>query len=141
MGHYIIKIFKYISKMENSPVKSIKIGINGFGRIGRMVLRAAIERKEIEVVAINDPFIATDYMVYQYKYDSTQGICKNEVKSDANNLIIDGWKIRIFQECNPKTIDWNSQNIQFVAECTGVFKNLNQASMHLTGSVKKVIVS
>jgi len=63
--------------MKTAVSKSIKIGINGFGRIGRMVLRAAIEKKEIEVVAINDPFVATDYMVYQYKYDSTQGICKN----------------------------------------------------------------
>jgi len=128
--------------MDSTPVsKSIKIGINGFGRIGRMVLRAAMERKEIEVMAINDPFIATDYMVYQYKYDSTQGTCKNKVESDVNNLIIDGWKIRVFQECNPKAIDWSSRDVQFVAECTGVFKNVNQASIHLTGSVKKVIVS
>jgi len=124
--------------MEGSTSKSIKIGINGFGRIGRMVLRAAMERKEIEVMAINDPFIATDYMVYQYKYDSTQGTCKNKVDSDSDNLIIDGWKIRIFQECNPKTINWSSQGVQFVAEC---FKNVSQASVHLTGSVEKVIVS
>merc|ERR1711988_1440242 len=98
-------------KMNKVASKSIKIGINGFGRIGRMVLRAAMERKEIEVIAINDPFIATDYMVYQYKYDSTQGTCRNEVGSDTNNLIIDGWKIRIFQERNPKTIDWGSQGV------------------------------
>jgi len=127
--------------MREGTSKSVKIGINGFGRIGRMVLRAAMERKEIEVMAINDPFIATDYMVYQYKYDSTQGTCKNKIESDSDNLIIDGWKIRVFQECNPKTIDWSSQQIQFVAECTGVFKNVNQASMHLTGSVRKVVVS
>lgn len=122
---------------------TIKIGINGFGRIGRMVLRAAMSRPEIEVVAVNDPFIPVDYMVYQFKYDSTHGIYQGDVACDekAKQLIIDGKKIQVFTERDPGAIDWSSQGVQFVAECTGIFKNLDKAKVHLGGTVKKVVVS
>lgn len=122
---------------------SVKVGINGFGRIGRMVLRSAIERNEIDVVAINDPFISVDYMVYQFKYDSTQGKFKGTVECDesAKCLIINGKRIQCFAERDPSKIDWSSQGCQIVAECTGIFKNLDKASVHLGGSVVKVVVS
>lgn len=118
----------------------VKIGINGFGRIGRMVLRACIA-KGLNVVALNDPFIATDYMEYQFKYDSTQGSFKGKVTHDKENLIINGKKIRAFAERDPKQIDWPSMGVTVVAECTGIFKTLEKAKMHKRGSVKMVVIS
>lgn len=120
---------------------TIKVGINGFGRIGRMVLRACMARDEIEVVAINDPFIAPDYMVYQFKYDSTQGTYQGDVSCDGEYLIIDGNRIKTFSNRDPGKINWGSCGVQFVAECTGIFKNVKQASVHLGDTVVKVVVS
>lgn len=123
----------------------IKIGINGFGRIGRMVLRASQARPEIEVVALNDPFIAPDYMQYQFKYDSTHGTYQGKVESvntdDEKALIVDNQKMRVFSERDPSKIDWSACGVQFVAECTGIFKNVEKAKAHLGGSVVKVVVS
>lgn len=119
----------------------VKIGINGFGRIGRMVLRAALAREEIDVVAVNDPFINPEYMVYQFKYDSTHGTYPGEVSFENDILIIDGKRIQTFACRDPKTIDWDSQGCRIVAECTGIFKNVDQANVHLRGSVEKVVVS
>jgi len=127
--------------MSNNKESIIKIGINGFGRIGRLVLRAALMRKEIRIMAINDPFISSDYMVYQFKYDSTQGSFIGNISAEENTLIINKQKIHVFQNRDPKKIDWSSFDVQFVAECTGIFKNVESASMHLTGEVKKVVVS
>eukprot|EP00494_Astrolonche_serrata_P023259 UN23517 len=117
-----------------------KIGINGFGRIGRMVLRAAIA-KGLNVVAVNDPFISTDYMEYQFKYDSTQGAFQGTVSHDKEHLIINGKKIRAFSERDPAKIDWSSQGVTLVAECTGIFKSLETAGKHKKGSVKMVVIS
>lgn len=119
----------------------VKIGINGFGRIGRMVLRAALAREEIDVVAVNDPFINPEYMVYQFKYDSTHGTYPGEVSFENDVLIIDGKRIQTFACRDPKTIDWDSQGCRVVAECTGIFKNVDQANVHLRGCVEKVVVS
>ena len=85
---------------------AIKIGINGFGRIGRLVLRVALGRKDIEVVAVNDPFIAPDYAAYMFKYDSTHGRYKGEVTASGDDLVIDGHKIKVFQERDPANIPW-----------------------------------
>lgn len=124
---------------------SIKVGINGFGRIGRMVLRECMARPELEVVAVNDPFISPEYMVYQFKYDSTQGTYAGTVDCDKNakHLIIDGKRIQTFSERDPSQIDWASCGVDFVAECTGIFKNVNKASVHLNPAqgVVKVVVS
>lgn len=120
---------------------NINIGINGFGRIGRMVLRAAILRPEIKIVAINDPFVTPDYMVYQIKYDSTHGSFQGNVSADKNTLTINNSKIAVFQERDPQKIQWSSKNVEFVVECTGVFINIEQAKKHLNGNVRKVIVS
>uniref|UniRef100_A0A6M2DR70 Glyceraldehyde-3-phosphate dehydrogenase n=1 Tax=Xenopsylla cheopis TaxID=163159 RepID=A0A6M2DR70_XENCH len=116
------------------------IGINGFGRIGRLVLRAAIERGA-KVVAINDPFIDLNYMVYLFKYDSTHGRFKGEVKVEGDCLIVNGNKIHVFAERDPASIPWSKAGAQYVVESTGVFTTTEKASAHLTGGAKKVIIS
>mmetsp|Transcript_20456 Transcript_20456/g.32748 ORF Transcript_20456/g.32748 Transcript_20456/m.32748 type:complete len:348 (-) Transcript_20456:222-1265(-) len=129
---------------------ALKIGINGFGRIGRMVLRIASTRDDLEVVAVNDPFIPPDYMVYQLKYDSAQGTFKGTVAADGNNLVVNGKKIQVFQERDPKQIGWAKAGAVYVLECTGIFKedfrqdaanNGKGAEQHLTAGAKKVLIS
>ncbi|KAJ9578558.1 hypothetical protein L9F63_005208 [Diploptera punctata] len=117
-----------------------KIGINGFGRIGRLVLRAALE-KGAQVVAINDPFIGLDYMVYMFKYDSTHGRFKGEVKAEGDQLVVNGQKIAVFAERDPKAIPWGKAGADYVVESTGVFTTIDKASAHLEGGAKKVIIS
>jgi len=117
-----------------------KIGINGFGRIGRLVLRAAVE-KGATVVAINDPFIPLDYMVYMFKFDSTHGKFKGEVKEDGKFLIVNGMKITVFNERDPTAIAWASAGAEYIVESTGVFTTTAAASAHTKGGAKKVIIS
>nr|ALX81341.1 glyceraldehyde-3-phosphate dehydrogenase [Bactericera cockerelli] len=117
-----------------------KIGINGFGRIGRLVLRAAIA-KGAQVVAINDPFIGVDYMVYLFKYDSTHGKFKGEVKADGDFLVVNGFKIAVYSQRDPKDIPWGKSGAEYVVESTGVFTTIEKASAHLAGGAKKVIIS
>jgi len=116
------------------------IGINGFGRIGRLVLRAALA-KGASVVAINDPFIPLDYMVYMFKYDSTHGQYKGEVAAVDGKLVIDGKAITIFNEKDPSAIQWGSAGAKYVVESTGVFTTLEKASAHHVGGAEKVIIS
>ncbi|XP_063243585.1 glyceraldehyde-3-phosphate dehydrogenase 2 [Bacillus rossius redtenbacheri] len=117
-----------------------KIGINGFGRIGRLVLRASLERGG-QVVAVNDPFIGLDYMVYMFKYDSTHGRFKGEVEAKDGFLVVNGFKIAVFSERDPKAIPWGKAGAQYVVESTGVFTTIDKASAHLEGGAKKVIIS
>jgi len=117
-----------------------KIGINGFGRIGRLVLRAAV-LKGATVVAVNDPFIPLDYMVYMFKYDSTHGQFKGEVKEDGKFLYVNGNKITVFNERDPANIDWASAGAEYVVESTGVFTTTDKALAHTKGGAKKVIIS
>jgi len=117
-----------------------KIGINGFGRIGRLVLRAAVE-KGATVVAINDPFIPLDYMVYMFKYDSTHGQFKGEVKEDGKFLYVNGNKITVFNERDPAAINWASAGAEYVVESTGVFTTTDKALAHTKGGAKKVVIS
>jgi len=117
-----------------------KIGINGFGRIGRLVLRAACQ-KGATVVAINDPFISLDYMVYMFKYDSTHGQFKGEVKEDGKFLYVNGTKITVFNERDPANINWASAGAEYVVESTGVFTTTDKALAHAQGGAKKVIIS
>lgn len=117
-----------------------KIGINGFGRIGRLVLRAALD-KGAQVVAINDPFIGLDYMVYLFKFDSTHGKFKGDVKTADGCLVVNGQKISVFQERDPKAIPWGKAGAEYVVESTGVFTTIEKASAHLEGGAKKVIIS
>jgi len=120
--------------------KMANIGINGFGRIGRLVLRAAL-KKGANVVAINDPFIPLDYMVYMFKYDSTHGQYEGDVKVDGDKLVIDGKSITVFCEKDPANINWASAGAKYVVESTGVFTTLEKASLHHKGGAEKVIIS
>jgi len=117
-----------------------KVGINGFGRIGRLVLRAAIAGG-VDVVAVNDPFIGIDYMVYMFQYDSTHGKYKGEVKQEGEYLVVDGRKIAVFQERDPKNIPWGKVGVDVVVESTGVFTTIEKANAHLEGGAKRVIIS
>ncbi|CAK9301151.1 unnamed protein product [Gordionus sp. m RMFG-2023] len=117
-----------------------KVGINGFGRIGRLVLRACIAQG-VNVVAINDPFIPADYMVYMFKFDSTHGRFKGEVSHNGNNLIVNGKQIRVTCEKDPKTIDWKSIGASYVVESTGVFTTIDKCKAHLDAGAVKVIIS
>jgi glyceraldehyde 3-phosphate dehydrogenase len=120
-----------------------KIGINGFGRIGRLAFRAALEHKEIEVLGINEPFTDLDYMVYMLKYDSVHGRFTGEISVDKvnNYLLVDGQKIKIFAEKDPSNIDWKSSGAEYILECTGIFTTTEKAASHLIGGAKKVIIS
>nr|CAH0113603.1 unnamed protein product [Daphnia galeata] len=128
------------NKLPPSQLKMSKIGINGFGRIGRLVLRACIE-KGATVVAVNDPFITLDYMVYMFKYDSTHGRFKGEVKEEGGKLVVNGHHIQVFSERDPKNIPWGTAGAEYVVESTGVFTTLDKAQAHIDGGAKKVIIS
>ncbi|EPS40125.1 hypothetical protein H072_6088 [Dactylellina haptotyla CBS 200.50] len=119
----------------------VKVGINGFGRIGRIVFRNALEHPEIDVVAVNDPFIAIDYAVYMLKYDSTHGNFKGEVSIDGKDLIVNGKRIRFYAERDPSAIPWKETEAYYIVESTGVFTTKEKASAHLKGGAKKVIIS
>nr|AEB98919.1 glyceraldehyde-3-phosphate dehydrogenase [Rhizoctonia solani] len=124
---------------------TVKVGINGFGRIGRIVLRNAIAHGEVDVVAVNDPFIDLEYMVYMFKYDSTHGRFKGNVEVKDGSLIIEGNKspIKIFSERDPTNIKWDTTGTEYVVESTGVFTTVEKASAHIKENpgVKKVVIS
>merc|ERR1711915_466552 len=127
-------------ELGNTAKMAGKIGINGFGRIGRLVLRAAVE-KGATVVAVNDPFIPLDYMVYMFKYDSTHGKFKGEVKEDGKFLYVNGNKITVFNERDPANINWAGAGAEYIVESTGVFTTTDKALAHTKGGAKKVIIS
>jgi len=120
---------------------SVKIGINGFGRIGRLVLRAALEYKEIEVVAINDPFMTPAYMQYLLRYDTVHGQFKGTIEVEGNDLILNGKKVIVKAEKNPEDIKWGEMGVEYVVESTGVFTTIPKAEAHLKAGAKKVIIS
>ncbi|KAM8949722.1 glyceraldehyde-3-phosphate dehydrogenase-like [Lycaon pictus] len=115
----------------------VKVGVNGFGCIGRLVTRAAFNSGKVDIVAINDPFIDLNYMVYMFQYDSTHGT----VKAENGKLIINGKSISIFQERDPANIKWGDAGAQYVVESTGVFTTMEMAGAHLKGGAKRVIIS
>ncbi|ORY36413.1 glyceraldehyde-3-phosphate dehydrogenase [Neocallimastix californiae] len=120
---------------------AIKVGINGFGRIGRLVFRSSFDRDDIDVVAINDPFIDLDYMVYLAKYDSTHGRFNGTVEAKNGKLVVNGKEISVFACRDPAEIAWGSAGAEYVVESTGVFTLTEKASAHLKGGAKKVIIS
>jgi len=122
---------------------SINIGINGFGRIGRLVMRAAANKPNINIVAVNDPFIPVNYMEYMYKYDTVHGRCGQEVSHDteASTLTIDGSDVKVFGEMDPSKIQWGSAGADYVIESTGVFTTIEKAGQHMVGGAKKVVIS
>jgi glyceraldehyde 3-phosphate dehydrogenase len=117
-----------------------KIAINGFGRIGRLVLRVGLEDPNLEFVAIND-LVTPDNLAYLFKYDSTHGKFKGTVEHDAENIIINGKKIRCLAEKEPEKLPWKSMGVDYVIESTGRFTDKEGAGKHLTAGAKKVIIS
>lgn len=119
----------------------VKVGINGFGRIGRLVLRAAVMKGEVSVVAVNDPFLDVDYMAYLFKYDSTHGQFQGTVEAKDGKLIVNGNAIEVTAIRDPSTIPWNKFGAEYVVESTGIFTTKDKATAHITGGAKKVIIS
>jgi len=117
------------------------IGINGFGRIGRLVTRVCAGRDDVNVVAINDPFITLEYMVYMFKYDSTHGPFQGTVEEKDGKLVVNGQEITITGERNPADIKWGASGAEVVVESTGVFTTTEKASAHLEGGAKRVVIS
>ncbi|XP_004534621.1 glyceraldehyde-3-phosphate dehydrogenase 2 [Ceratitis capitata] len=117
-----------------------RIGINGFGRIGRLVLRAAIEDCAF-VVAINDPFLNPHYMAYLFKYDSTHGRFPGEITAEDDCIIVNGTKIPVFNQSDPATINWASAGAEYIIEATGAFLTMEKAAAHFVGSARKVIIT
>jgi glyceraldehyde 3-phosphate dehydrogenase len=122
----------------SSPVR---VGINGFGRIGRLVLRAAVEHPDVQVVAINEPFMDVDYMVYMFHYDSTHGRFKGTVGKHGDKFVVNGHEITVFNAKDPAQIPWGSANADIVVESSGVFTEKAKAEAHLKGGAKKVVIS
>ncbi len=118
----------------------IKIGINGFGRIGRLAFRIAAERDNVQVVGIND-LLDVDYLAYMLKYDSVHGQFKGEVEVKNGKLIVNGNEIRISAERNPEDLKWDEIGAEYVIEATGIFKSKEQAGRHIEAGAKKVIIS
>lgn len=119
---------------------TIKVGINGFGRIGRFVFRASVERADIEVVAIND-LIDVEYMAYMLKYDSTHGRFNGTVEVVDGNLVVNGKTVRVTAERNPEALAWGDVNVDVVAEATGIFLTDETARQHITAGAKKVVLT
>ncbi|XP_021557151.1 glyceraldehyde-3-phosphate dehydrogenase-like [Neomonachus schauinslandi] len=119
----------------------VKVRVNGFGHIGRLVTRAAFNSGKVDIVAINDPFIDLNYMVYMFQYDSTHGKFHGTVKAENRKLVINGNAISIFQEQDPANIKWGDASAEYVMESTGVFTTMEKAGAHLRGGVKRVIIS
>ncbi|MCA2150948.1 type I glyceraldehyde-3-phosphate dehydrogenase [Citrobacter portucalensis] len=121
----------------------VKIGINGFGRIGRLVARVILQRDDVELVAVNDPFISTDYMTYMFKYDTVHGQWKHhELKVKDDKTLVFGEKpVAVFGIRNPEEIPWGETGAEYIVESTGVFTDKEKAAAHLKGGAKKVIIS
>lgn len=121
-------------------MSTIKVGINGFGRIGRLVFRAMTERENIEVVGIND-LIDAEYMAYMLKYDSVHGKFKGEVSVEGNNLVVNGKTIRVTAERDPNNLKWNEVGAEYIVESTGLFLSKDTAQAHINAGAKKVVLS
>ena len=118
----------------------LKIGINGFGRIGRLVFRATVERDDVDVVAIND-LLDVEHLAYLLKYDSVHGRFNGKVEVKDGHLVVNGKTIRITAERDPKNLQWDAVGAEIVAECTGIFTTLEMAQSHIDGGAKKVVIS
>lgn len=118
----------------------MNIGINGFGRIGRIVFRTTLNRDDVKVVAIND-LVPVEQLAYLLKYDSVHGQYKGEIKVENGNLVVDGVTVRVTAEKDPTQLKWDEAGVDVVAECTGIFKDQAGAEKHITAGAKKVVIS
>ena len=121
-------------------MKKVKIGINGFGRVGRQVLRIGLKEDLLDFVAIND-LADAKALAHLFKYDSVHGKYKGEISVDGDYLIVDGKKIKVFSERDPSKIDWGSEGVDIVVEATGLFRKGEDAAKHLRDTVKKVVIT
>ena len=119
----------------------IKVGINGFGRIGRLVMRVSLERDNVDVVAVNDPFIDVEYMKYMLTYDTIHGKYNADIKVEGNDLVINGKIVKVFNCMEPSEIPWGEVGAEYVVESSGVFTTTEKAQAHLKGGAKKVVIS
>ena len=120
---------------------SIKVGINGFGRIGRLVFRAGIDRNDIEFLGINDPGMTPDYMAYMLKYDTMHGQFKGTIEYDDESITVNGKKIMVYAKFKPEEIPWGELGVEYVVESTGLFLTKEKAQGHLDAGAKKVVMS
>jgi glyceraldehyde 3-phosphate dehydrogenase len=120
---------------------AIKVGINGFGRIGRLVFRAAMENHKVQVVGINDPFMTLDYVAYMLRYDSIHGKFNGEISFTNDKLVVNGQEIAFYAVRDPAEIPWKACGAEYVVESTGVFTEQAKAELHLKGGAKKVVIS
>lgn len=120
---------------------AVKIGINGFGRIGRLVFRAAIENPNVEVKGINDPFIDLEYMTYMLRYDTVHGQFQGTVAVEGGKLVVNGKAINVYASKDPAEINWSECGAEYIVESTGVFTTTEKASAHFKGGAKKVVIS
>jgi len=120
---------------------AVKMGINGFGRIGRLVFRAAINNPAVEIKGINDPFIDLDYLKYMLMYDTVHGRFDGEVSTDGGKLVVNGKHIEFFTNMKPEEIPWGACGADYVVESTGVFTSIEGASAHIKAGAKKVVIS
>ncbi|KAJ1374373.1 glyceraldehyde 3-phosphate dehydrogenase Gpd3 [Parelaphostrongylus tenuis] len=137
---------KYFLFGDNLEMSKPKVGINGFGRIGRLVLRAAVEKDTVSIVAVNDPFINIDYMVYLFKYDSTHGRFKGSVSHQGDYLVVSKegkgeHRIKVHNSKDPAEIPWGADGAEYIVESTGVFTTIDKLRAHLKGGAKKVVIS
>lgn len=119
----------------------VKVGINGFGRIGRLVMRVSLERDNVDVVAVNDPFIDVEYMKYMLTYDTIHGKYNADIKVEGNDLVINGKTVKVFNCMEPSEIPWGEVGAEYVVESSGVFTTTEKAQAHLKGGAKKVVIS
>ena len=120
---------------------SVKIGINGFGRIGNLSFQAALAKEGVEVVAINDPFIDAEYMAYMTKFDTVHGRFNGTVEAKDGVLVVNGKEIKVYNEMDPHNIPWGEVGVDYVLECSGVFTTMDKAQAHIDAGAKKVIIS
>ena len=120
---------------------SVKVGINGFGRIGKLVFQATLEKGEVDVVAVNDPFITADYMAYMLKFDTVHGKFNGQVRGEGNKLYVNDKVVNVYNEMDPHNIPWGAEGVEYVLECSGVFTTLEKAQAHIDAGAKKVLIS
>lgn len=119
----------------------VKAGINGFGRIGSLAFSASLDKDEIDVIAINDPFIDVEYMAYMLKHDSVHGQFKGEVYAENGELVVNGKRVKVYNEKDPANLPWGEIGVEYVLECSGVFTTLETANAHIQAGAKKVVIS